>query len=208
MPRIKPDEIQFETLVLDRETFVPNQENFSDLNTKMEHLNSGDIVIMTNVEQNLQNRQRHLNEAKFYFVCNPDDTVTENEKYLCEMSKAPNGWPVIPLNISKKLEGSFKGDFIQDYMKKYLKIFREYTNCFKGVAIELDSPLLPEDFLAKNNLTNNNNNDLSVFYFFQNPTNRSDTEFDGDFFVWINKSKPGVFYKLTTGTITYTVNFR
>ncbi len=194
----KKNQIKYETLVLDRQYFIRpegfyfDQKGLSDLDKKLEHLSTGDIVIMTTVEKTLENREKHLSEAKFFLVCN-DSNVDEiqNEKYLCEPNKAANGWPIIPLNISRKLEQTFAGDFIQDYMKKFLKIFQEYSNCFKGIELDLESKLLPKDFMAKHKIINNNNNDVKVFYFFQNPSNPSDKEFDGDYFAWLNRPDPG-----------------
>ncbi len=189
----KQDQIKYETLVLDRQSFVPDKQNFSELNKKLEHLTTGDIVIMTTVEKTLENHEKHLKEAKFFLVCNDSNKAgVQTEKYLCEPDKASNGWLVIPLNITKMLEQTFTGDFIQDYMKKYLKIFHEYSNCVKGVELDLDSKLLPADFMTKHKIINNNNNEVKVFYFFQDPSNPCNNDFDGDYFVWLNKPSPGM----------------
>ena len=188
----KKDEIQFETFVLDQQTLLSDITKFTELNKKMEDLLTGDIIVMTPVEQSLDKRDKHLNEAKFYFV----NTSAAGEKYLCEMNKAPNGWSIIPVSVSKALEVSFKGDFVQDYMKKYLKLFQDYLNCFKGIELDLESKLIPAEFLAKNHVTSNNinNNELRIFYFFENPVQSEDgKDFDGDLFVWVNKAKSGSF---------------
>lgn len=191
----KKDEIQFETFVLDHEALLTDMKIISELNTKLESLNTGDIVIITPVEQSLENRKRHLQEAKFYFVNNQNG---QSEKYLSELNKAPNGWPIIPISIGKNLEGIFKGDYVQDYMKKYLKLFQDYSNCFKGIELDLESKLIPADFLAKYNINsgaNINNNCLRVFYFFENPVQDAENkDFDGDLFVWVNKSKSGLYF--------------
>lgn len=188
----KKDEIRFETFVLDHEALLTDIKKITELNTKLENLNAGDIVIITPVEQCLENRDRHLREAKFYFVNNQNG---QSEKYLSELNKAPNGWPIIPVNIGKSLEGKFKGDFIQDYMKKYLKLFHDYLNCFKGIELDIESKLIPADFMAKYSGANLNNNGLRVFYFFENPVQSSDNkDFDGNLFVYVNKSKSGLLF--------------
>lgn len=150
-----------------------------------------------------ENQKQFLNEAKFYFVCKPH-TVSDqvnNEKYLCETMNAPNGWKVIPANVSRSLEGSFNGDFIKDYMKKYYKIFHSHLNCFKGIEFVLNSKIIPNSFTEKNMIKNTNNNDLRIFYFFENPDNADDKDFNGDFYLW--RSNPNSkditddFYSLT-----------
>lgn len=197
----KNNEIVVETLFLGNQGSITDLDSIAELNKKIEFLNTGDIVIITPVEASLQHQQKHFNEAKFYFVCH--QSGSNPGKYLSEMTKSPNGWSTIPVTISKQLENSFNGDFIQDYMKKFLKLFNGYANRFKGIELDLESKRIPENFLAKNNIQNNNNNDLRVFYFFEQPTGDENKDFDGDFYVWINKAKPGVpkhndaFFSLT-----------
>lgn len=188
------DEIQYEVLVFNREELAEDPQSHLKISEKIKHLNSGDIVILTTVDPAAQNIQIHREVAKFFIVCNSfeNHTVSPEEKHLCELVTAPNGWLVIPDIVTKTLEETFNGDFIQDYMKKYLKIFADYKGVFNGVELGLDSKLIPKDFEAKHNLVNNNNNDFRIFYFFKRPTDCDKDDFDGDFFVWINR--PGKLF--------------
>ena len=181
------DEIQHEILVFNREELDEDPQSHFRITEKIKHLNTGDIVILSTVEPSAQNIQTHREVAKFFIVYSSVENNTD-EKHLCEMVAAPNGWLIIPKIITKYLEATYNGDFVQDYMKKYLKVFADFKSVFNGVELCMDSKLMPQDFASKHNLIDNNNNDFRLFYFFKKPTDCDREDFDGDFFIWINRS--------------------
>ena len=176
---MKQIEIQVEYMVIGSETITSSIEK---LNQQLEHLNVGDIVILSSVERSA-NEQKYFDEAKFFIV----SSDFKDAKNLIDLDKTPNGFYSIPLKISQHLETHFNGDYVQDYMKKYQKLFQMFANTFTSIELESISRLVPDNTQFKSKLADSNNNELRVFYFFKNPSIDESNEFDGDYFVWLNK---------------------
>ena len=177
---MKQNEIQVEYMVIGSETIASSIEK---LNQQLEHLNVGDIVLLSSVERSA-NEQKYFDEAKFFMVC----LDPKGEKNLIDLDKTPSGFYSIPLKISRHLEIHFNGDYVQDYMKKYQKLFEMFAYTFTAIELDSTSRLVPDNTQFKSQLADSNNNELRVFYFFKNPSIDQSTEFDGDYFVWLDKS--------------------
>ena len=180
--------INFELLILNKSKLTKENEIKNTVNKKIEKLKCGDIVIMSSMEKTAQNEKQFYEEAVFNLVLDASD-VNQNEvqdKYLCELTKTPNGLDCIPKEISKLLfRQTGDTNFAKAYLELYKKQFSLYKNTFKGIELDIEEHLkcLPNAELNAEELIQNK---AKLYYLFSNPIDNSNKE--ANFFIWINLS--------------------
>ena len=181
---MKNKEIKFEIQVLKENEFSNGEfpTNLPALENSLLNLQLGDLMIVSDVERK-KDETRHLNESRFLLV----DEVNGKKLYR-ELTKSPNGLLCIPLVVTRNLAIKSGYSFIQRYKNMFKAIFYLYVNSFKGIELDrnIDKELLPKT--ADLSLLSDKS-DFKLIFFIENPKNKNDTKFDGEYLVWLNQDE-------------------